>query len=48
MSRGTSCQVFRQRGGTPGTPAGTSTVTLKAADSQASLSHSTTVTLTVQ
>ena len=31
----------------PGTPAGTYTVTLKALDTQANLSHSTTVTLTV-
>ena len=35
-------------GGQPGTPAGTYTVTLKALDTQANLSHSTTVTLTVQ
>jgi ABC-type glycerol-3-phosphate transport system substrate-binding protein len=34
-------------GGQPGTPAGTYTVTLKALDTQANLSHSTTVTLTV-
>jgi hypothetical protein len=34
-------------GGRPGTPPGTYTVTLKAADTQANLSHSTTVTLTV-
>jgi hypothetical protein len=47
MSRGIICRLLRRRGGQPGTPAGTYTVTLKAADTQANLCHSTTVTLTV-